>query len=77
MQWTDQNGTLHKRVYYQGKDNKLRESAWDNSTAPDTPWQIDTISDPVKPVTPIAATAGYPHASYNYSLVRPRALSVE
>ena len=69
MQWTDPNGTLYKRVYYQGKDNKIRESAWQNSTAPDTPWQVNTISDPVKPVTPIAATAGYPHASHNYSSV--------
>ena len=69
VQWTDQNGTLYKRVYYQGKDNTIRESAWQNSTALDTPWQVNTISSPVKPVTPIAATAGYPHASYNYSLV--------
>ena len=70
MQWTDLNDTLHKRVYYQGNDNKIRESAWDNSTALTTPWQINSISDAAKPVTPIAATSGWPHASYNYSLVR-------
>jgi len=69
MQWTDPDGTLYKRIYYQDKDNKVRESAWDNSTALDTPWQINTISDAVKPGTPISAVAGWPHASYNYSLV--------
>jgi len=69
MQWTDPNGTMHKRIYYQDKDNKVRESAWDNSTAFDTPWQINAISEASKPGTPIAAVAGWPHASYNYSLV--------
>ena len=69
MQWTDPNGTLYKRVYYQDIDNKIRESAWDNSTAFDLPWQINAISDPAKPGTPISAVAGWPHASYNYSLV--------
>ena len=70
MQWTDLNGILHKRLYYQDNSNKVRESAWDNSTGLDTPWQINTISDAIKPISPIAATAGYPHASFNYSLVR-------
>ena len=69
MEWTDLNGTLHKRVYYQGKDCKIRESAWDNSSSLTAPWQINSISDPVQANTPIAATAGWPHASYNYSLV--------
>lgn len=67
MQWTDLNGTLHKRLYYQD-NNKVRESAWDNDTAFDTAWKVNVISDAVKPATPIAAVAGYPHASYNYSL---------
>lgn len=70
MQWTDLNGTLHKRLYYQDNSDKIRESAWDNSTAFDTAWQVNAISDAAKPGTPIAAVAGYPHASYNYSLVR-------
>ena len=69
MQWTDLNGTLHKRVYYQDSNNKIRESAWDNNTAFNTAWAINAISDAVKPGTPIAAAAGYPHASYNYSSV--------
>lgn len=69
MQYTDLKGTLHKRLYYQDNSNKVRESAWDNSTAFNTAWQVNTISDGVKPGTPIAAAAGYPHASYNYSLV--------
>ena len=30
---------------------------------------VNAVSDPVKPITPIAAAAGYPHASFNYSLV--------
>ena len=68
-QWTDPNATLHKRVYYQDNSNKIRESAWDNNTAFDTAWQVNTIGGAVKPGTPIAAAAGYPHASYNYSLV--------
>lgn len=75
MQWTDLNGTLHKRVYYQDNNDQIRESAWDNSTAFDTAWVINNISDAVKPGTPIAAAAGYPHASYNYSLVRITYLS--
>ncbi len=70
MQYTDLNGTLHKRLYFQDSSNKLRESAWDNSTAFDTTWEVHVISDAVKPGTPIAAAAGYPHASYDYSLVR-------
>ena len=75
MQWTDLNGTLHKRLYYQDNSDKIRESAWDNSTAFDTAWDVNAISDAVKPGTPIAAAAGYPHASYNYSLVRIAYLS--
>ena len=70
MQWTDLNGTLHKRLYYQDNNDKIRESAWDNSTAFDTAWVTNIISDAVKSGTPIAAAAGYPHASYSYSLVR-------
>ena len=69
MQWTDLNGTLHKRVYYQDSSSKIQESAWDNSTGFNTAWKINAISDAVKPGTPIAAAAGYPHASHNYSLV--------
>ena len=67
--WTDRNGTLHKSVYFQDSKDMIREAAWDNSTAFDTPWTIATISSRVKPGTPIAAAAGYPHASFNYSLV--------
>ncbi len=70
MQYTDLNGTLHKRLYYQDSSNKVRESAWDNNTAFDTAWQINAVSDAVKPGTPIAAAAGYPHAIYDYPLVR-------
>jgi len=46
------------------------------NTAFDTVWKINIISDAVKPGTPIAALAGYPHASYNYSLVRIDYLSI-
>lgn len=69
MLWTDLNGTLHKRLYYQDSKGKIRESAWDNSTSFNTAWNVNAISDVAKPCTPIAAVAGYPHASYNYSLV--------
>lgn len=69
LQWTDPNGTMYKRVYYQDNNNKIRESAWDNQTTFDTAWEINTISELTKPQTPIAAVAGWPHASYNYSLV--------
>ena len=69
MQWTDLNGTLHKRLYYQDNSDKIRESAWDNNTAFDSAWEVNAISDAVKPGTPIAAAAGYPHARYNYTLV--------
>jgi len=70
MQWTDLNGIVHKRLYYQDNSAKIRESAWDSSTTFNAAWQIESISDAVKPGTPIAAAAGYPHASYDYSLVR-------
>lgn len=76
MQFTDLNGTLHKRLYYQDNASKLRESSWDNSTAFDTAWQVNVLSDAVKPGTPIAAAAGYPHASYNYSMVRIACLPI-
>ena len=69
LQWTDLNRTLHKRVYYQDAMNKLRESAWDNSTTPRTPWRVNTISNAVKPGTPLAAAAGYPHADHSYAPV--------
>lgn len=69
MQWTDLNGTLHKRLYYQDNKARIRESAWENSTSFNTAWNINVISDVAKSCTPIAAVAGYPHASYNYSLV--------
>ena len=69
IQWTDPNGTLHKRVYYQDSSNKIQEAAWDNTAAFYAVWNLNNISDPVKPSTPIAAAAGYPHASLNYSLV--------
>ena len=67
--WTDLNGTLHKRLYYQGNDDRIRESAWDNTTSRQSPWAINLISDTAKPGTPIAAVAGYPHASRNFSVV--------
>lgn len=69
MQWTDQTGVLHKRLYYQDSANKIKESGWDNNTDFNTTWTMQTISDEVKPATPIGAVAGYPHASYNYTLV--------
>ncbi|KAL9024141.1 MAG: hypothetical protein Q9180_007984 [Flavoplaca navasiana] len=70
LQWTDLNRTLHMRVYYQDAMNKMRESAWDNTTTPLTPWRINTISNAVKPGTPLAAAAGYPHADYSFSPVK-------
>ncbi|KAI4256404.1 MAG: hypothetical protein L6R42_006244 [Xanthoria sp. 1 TBL-2021] len=69
LQWTDLDGISHSRVYYQDSLNRIRESAWDNSTSWRSPWQIDVISNAVKSGTPLAAAAGYPHASYNYSPV--------
>lgn len=69
LQWTDLDGTLQKRLYYQDNNDKLLESAWDNTTSFDAAWNINTISDAVKPGTSIAAAAGYPHATYDYSLV--------
>lgn len=75
MLWTDLNGTLHKRLYYQDSKDKIRESAWDNSTASNSKWNVNAISDAAKPGTPIAAAAGYPHASHNYSLVHIAYLS--
>ena len=70
MQWTDLNGTLHKRLYYQDNSDRIREASWENNTAINTDWGVNVISDAVKPGTPIAAVAGYPHASFKYSLVR-------
>ena len=76
VQWIDLNGTAHKRVYYQDQDDRIVESAWDNSSTFDAAWDINTISDAVKPGTPITAAAGYPHASHNYSLVRESCLAL-
>lgn len=70
MQWTDLNGIVHKRLYYQDNGAKIRESAWNSGMTFNAAWQVESISDAVKPGTPIAAAAGYPHASYDYSLVR-------
>ena len=42
----------------------------DNSTDIKAAWTDQAISDAVKPNTPISAAAGWPHASYNYTLVR-------
>lgn len=75
MLWTDLNGTLHKRLYYQDDKDKIRESAWDNTTSFNAAWKINAISDAVKPGTPIGAVAGYPHANYSYALVRIAHLS--
>lgn len=75
MQWTDQSGILYKKLYYQDNANKIKESSWDNSTDFNTTWSINTISDSVMPETPIAAVAGYPHASYNYTLVSLQSLN--
>lgn len=69
MQWTDLNGTLHRRLYYQDFSARIRESSWDNSSAFNAQWDIHTIGDAVKSETPIAAVAGYPHANHTYSLV--------
>ena len=69
LQWTNLNATLHKRVYYQDHSKKIRQSAWDDSTTCDTVWQVNTISGAFKSGTPVTAAAGYPQASYNYSLV--------
>jgi hypothetical protein len=69
MQWVDLNNTNHYRVYYQDASNAIMESAWDSNG---TTWQVSQVSDPafqVKPGTPIAAAAGYPHANYSYTLV--------
>ncbi|KAL8849392.1 MAG: hypothetical protein Q9221_005630 [Calogaya cf. arnoldii] len=74
LQWTDLNGTFHIRVYSQDHLNRIRESAWENSTSWRTPWQTNIISDAVKPATPLAAAAGYPHADYDYSPVREERL---
>lgn len=70
MQWTDLNGTIHNRLYYQDNSNKIRESAWDNSATFDSAWKVNAITDAVKPGTPIAAVVGYTHTNYSYSLVR-------
>jgi hypothetical protein len=70
MQWVDLDGINHYRVYYQDASNAVQESAWDSN---DTSWQVSQVSDPtfkVKPGTPIAAAAGYPHANHSYTLVR-------
>lgn len=69
LQWTDLDGTLQKRLYYQDNNDRILESAWDNSTSFDAAWNINAISDAVKPGTSIAAAAGYPFASYDSSLV--------
>ena len=70
MKWIDVNSTAHKRVYYQDQNNKIVESAWDNSSTFDALWEVNTISDAMKPGTPIAAVAGYPGSSYDLPLVR-------
>ncbi|KAL8969536.1 MAG: hypothetical protein Q9183_001953 [Haloplaca sp. 2 TL-2023] len=70
VQWTDLEGVLHKRLYYQDPSAQIVESAWDNSSDSGNAWQVSSIGDAAKPGTPIAAAVGYPHASYNYDLVK-------
>lgn len=69
LQYNDSSDIIHKRLYYQDISNVIRESAWDSNSTFDAAWQVSSVSDVVKPGTPLAAAAGYPHASHNYSLV--------
>ena len=68
-QWTDLNGTLHKRLYYQNSAGRIRESAWNSNHDLTTAWEINTISEIVRPATPLAAVAGYPSASFSFPIV--------
>ena len=69
LQWTDPDGTSHKRLYYQDKNDMIRESAWDNSKTSDSAWKVSTISNAVQPGTPITVTAGRADANVNNTLV--------
>ena len=60
IHWSDLNGTLHKRLYYQNEFGRICESAWDSDAIITAGWKTTTISNIVKSVTPLAAVTGYP-----------------
>ena len=70
LRWNIRNGTTRKRLYYQNQNHQIVESAWNDNNGLASAWEVSRVSDTVKPGTPIGAVAGYPHASYNFPLVR-------
>ncbi|ELQ33086.1 hypothetical protein OOU_Y34scaffold01003g5 [Pyricularia oryzae Y34] len=57
-------------VYFQSRDGAIMESAW-NSTG--NRWTVSRITDPgadIKPGTPLAASAGFPHVNTTWDVVK-------
>jgi hypothetical protein len=68
-QWTDLQGIKHYRVYFQDEKTVIQESAWDSDTRN---WVISPITGEdmqIQNETALAATVGWPHANFTYTLV--------
>lgn len=70
--WNDTNGIMQYRVYWQGEDNIIRESAW-NGTA--SLWRVSNSAiGSAKPNTPLAAVVSSPAVDQYVSTKSPRGL---
>jgi hypothetical protein len=70
-QWLDLDGIRHYRVYFQDRRNAILESAWDSNS---TGWRVSEVANPdlkVQNQSSLGAAAGWPHANYSWTHVRP------
>ncbi|KAF2108890.1 hypothetical protein BDV96DRAFT_652495 [Lophiotrema nucula] len=66
VQWVDQEDVNHYHVFYQYKDKRIVESAW-NSTS--NGWTVSNVTDDgtdVKLGTGVSATGGYPNKNTSW-----------
>ena len=70
--WNNTNGIMQYRVYWQGEDNIIRESAW-NGTA--SSWRVSNSAiGSAKPNTPLAAVVSSPAVDQYVSTKSPQDL---
>ncbi|KAL5878155.1 hypothetical protein ACKVWC_007305 [Pyricularia oryzae] len=70
LNWKDASNDTHYQVYFQSRDGAIMESAW-NPTG--NRWTVSRITDPgadIKPGTPLAASAGFPHVNTTWDVVK-------
>lgn len=70
LHWVDGANTSQYRVYYQLSNASIvTESAWSSDTKN---WSVSSITDQgadIKPSSPLACSAGYPHSNTSNALV--------